>query len=438
MRRYWSRFAVSLSICASTACSGCGKSAESAAHDDAATPDVIIDVGDDSGFTPDGVASDAVEDGGAITDPDEGWIEQPTKGGCGLLIANEAALAKLPKRAELPCGAGCIMSDYALPGEIVDLVEASAAATGSGDMLLHAHMGNGMRLQKVISRVPSGEHIAAYRITKNLSSCATGRAASAPLLLDLVGPLVQPGVFDETGKLTWFQENGLKTPIVDVALLSDKGPMFVFQNGSVGLLADPKATAFTFIDGGGEAFQGASYGTVTAWALTNGRRGTRGSFSGASGVALTSQDGVVASVGVSASKMVWVLVHGPDVDTGIVATAELYASPTPSKASDVVPTKIADLPGHAAFNHIQTNGDYAATVSSNPDGSNSQLLVVQLSTGKVWTLPTRTSTTTWFFTLAMSPTELLVGETDVGVSEMRRVLRIDLSSLDAFAATLGK
>ena len=153
-------------------------------------------------------------------------------------------------------------------------------------------------------------------------------------------------------------------------------------------------------------------------------------------MALATPDGLVTAPALSSSALVWILAHGPDVDSGGYATVELYKSPVPSKASEVVASKVADLPGHSDFNTLATGGDFAATVSYD-GGVMGHLVVAQLSTGKVWSLPARTVSTLWWDVIAASSTDLLVSEADVHAHEPARLVHLVFSSLDIYAKNFG-
>jgi hypothetical protein len=67
---------------------------------------------------------------------------------------------------------------------------------------------------------------------------------------------------------------------------------------------------------------------------------------------------------------------------------------------------------------------------------NPVLLVVQLSTAKLWTIHARPGGNMWVFPLAVSPTEIVMAEADKSpaITYLPRLVRLDVTKLDAIAA----
>lgn len=143
----------------------------------------------------------------------------------------------------------------------------------------------------------------------------------------------------------------------------------------------------------------------------------------------------------SPERLVWLAETGPEVRSGAYQSAALYWSAFAPGATSVKPVKGPDIPADNGLTEIETGGDYAATfggTTSADGGVDNRIFVVQLSTGKLWTLHEPPGKQV-LRVLAVSDQQILLGAVDwpgtpYSMQEIQYILRIDPAKLDELEA----
>jgi hypothetical protein len=166
------------------------------------------------------------------------------------------------------------------------------------------------------------------------------------------------------------------------------------------------------------------------------------SFTSAGGLKYlwTTPQGFVASVALSDTKLVWIVVDGPEYTSKYrFVTSRLHWSPLATDPSGVTPTDGPSLaPAMGALYDLRTGGDFAASkgcYETAPNEGTCPIFVVQLSTGKLWKIPPRPGSA-YMDVIAVSESTILVGESNSpGIpsegQHIRRFVRFSTSDLDA-------
>lgn len=148
----------------------------------------------------------------------------------------------------------------------------------------------------------------------------------------------------------------------------------------------------------------------------------------------------VASVSLSDTKLVWIVVEGPEYPSKYTfVTARLYWSPVATDPSGLTVTEGPLLsPATGAFYNTRTGGDFAASqgcYETAPNEGACPIFVVQLSTGKLWKIPPRPASG-YQEVMAVSQSTILVSESDWPGTpsegqHIRRFVRFSTGDLDA-------
>jgi hypothetical protein len=146
----------------------------------------------------------------------------------------------------------------------------------------------------------------------------------------------------------------------------------------------------------------------------------------------------IPAIALSATTMAWVGVHGPGRRDGTYTAAELYFTPFPA-GQDAAPIMGGTpIPAVNGLLELQTWNDHAAALGVLAGSTNFVLFVVRLSDGHLWTIKQRPGAV-FMRVLALSPTEIVVGENDNNsdpalASQVQHLTRYQLARLDDLAA----
>lgn len=408
-----------------------------------ASPDVVDSGPVDSGE--DAYGSD-YDDGTFLTDKSI-WSAVPGDNGCGLFQA-KVVPNPFPKTVWEPCGPGCLVAPATWSSPLKDDVIVSAATAGErgGELFLrvqHDVPTKWMLRTSTISRLDSGEVLAAAQIRN--SSCGNmGWANDASLVFIFAGGTKQElalrgGVLagtDPGTAVTW----GKWLPGVGIP-----GSTFAWDEGwgvgagsSIRVSTSAGDAKLAVIDPATNEFEITGRGKLVVWQTGKAVK----SYTSAGGLKYlwTAPQGYVASVSLSDTKLVWVVVDGPDYPSKYrFETARLYWSPLATDPSGIAATEGPLLsPATGALYELRTGGDYAASqgcYETAPNQGVCPIFVVQLSTGKVWKIPPRPGSV-YMEVMAVSQSTILVSESDwpgtPGEGQhIRRFVRFATADLDA-------
>lgn len=433
-------------------CSRCSSPESSpAAPADAANEETQVDASPD---VLDASVEDAAEDvygseyddGTFLTDKSI-WSPVPNDNGCGLFQA-KVVPNPFPATVWEPCGPGCLVAPATWATPLKDDVIVSGATAGEreGEIFLRVQhdVASKWNLRtSTISRLDSGEVLAAAQVRN--SSCGNmGWANDASLVFIFRGGTKQEfalrgGVLEGTSAgaaVTW----GRWLPHGGIP-----GSTFSWDEGwGVGsgsrILAStsPTDTKLRVIDPKTNEFEVAGRGKLVVWETGKAIK----SYTSAGGLKYlwAAAQGYVNSVSSSDTKLVWIVVDGPDYLTKYrFETARLYWSPLSTDPSRLTVTEGPLLsPATGAFYNTRTGGDFAASkgcYDTAPNEGVCPIFVVQLSTGKVWKIPPRPGSA-YQEVMAVSQSTILVSESDWPGTpsegqHIRRFVRFATSDLTA-------
>lgn len=202
--------------------------------------------------------------------------------------------------------------------------------------------------------------------------------------------------------------------------------------------ASPTDTKLQVLDSKTNEFEITGRGKLVVWQTGKAVK----SYTSAGGLKYlwTAAQGCVASVSLSDTKLVWIVVEGPEYPSKYTfVTARLYWSPVATDPSGLTVTEGPLLsPATGAFYNTRTGGDFAASqgcYETVPNEGVCPIFVVQLSTGKVWKIPPRPGRA-YQEVMAVSQSTILVSESDWPGTpsegqHIRRFVRFSTADLDA-------
>jgi len=293
----------------------------------------------------------------------------------------------------------------------------------------------------LVTRLSDDTPVAALRKFR-FDGCEHETGIATPLTLIFGAPLVDGtealllGDVDAKGGTVSWEANWLPDHGGSTAFDWSGGAGVTFSDGTVRTVSALDAPDWNVADAV-RSYVAAGHDDTAFWSTTSPTgdviRGFGSSGTVATFVAQAADD---RSFAVSDDKLVWFGTHGPDTHTGTYDAVEVYWSPRPETPADVVIHTGPSIPYRHGFLWAKTGGDYVATLVSNDTGP-TYVLVVQLSTGKTWSIPPRPSSA-WFRVMAVSPTEIVVAEIDptakgVDAIEIQRLLRFDVTQLDSIS-----
>jgi hypothetical protein len=148
---------------------------------------------------------------------------------------------------------------------------------------------------------------------------------------------------------------------------------------------------------------------------------------------LVAQDTDDHIVALSDTAVVWIGTTGPKRHEGTYETAQIFWAPWPDPLGPLSTRAGPTLPATNELTALKTWGDFAATIGCRGTLDTCELLVVRLSTGKVWRIPRRPGAV-FLDVMAVSASEVLVDEIDYpsGYTQgIQRLVRLDVTRLDA-------
>jgi hypothetical protein len=330
----------------------------------------------------------------------------------------------------------------------VGVYRASAsAAFQNGDIYLRLVSGSPQYRLVIVTRISDGQAIAAVQQRSRLDTCGVaGGATGSPFLFPFVGSDSDLGLlvgrFDPVGSAfvwppKWLPVHDIQTTTFGNAEFWGMG----FVDGSVRVASSFLATSLMKVDQG-VASATSSFGIdhVAFWSLPEGSPGYSDikMYDPQSGTGLLAKLAATHLLTVAASDRatVWIGTQGPHVFDGAFDSAKLYWSPRVARPEDAVVTEGPSLPGASDLLTLQTTGDFAATRSCAQDELSCRILVVQLSTKRVWKIPNRPGSL-FREVLALSEKEILLTEIDWPsgaryLQEIQRLVRISLANLDSY------
>lgn len=410
-------------------------------------------------------ASEAAPDSGHPVDP-AGWvcdpsIWSPVPNGGDQYGFYQADLAKwcLPARTWSSCGAGCLIGQAPLVYGTLGTSYRGTAAAGylHGDLYVRLEDGwkNPPEGLVHVTRVSDGTVVAAILHRDPIHASGYGSADVEPLLLphwvqsktdsDLIGhaPLAgsAAGIQWQTAWLPGGQQIEWFDDFLDSGFWGK-----AWYGGDLGVVSSLDAGNWTYIEQGGlyKPRVQARHGLVIYSKLDPSVDGfvINGWTPQGGTMALVSQPGATIEYpALSDEHLVWTAGGGPDYHhgDGPMSFLDMYWSPVPKKPSDVVVTKGPSLlPVNTQVMDLQTAGDYAAglglTVDDDSGVGRTQLLVVQLSTKKLWRIAPPAGH--WYLqVLAVAPTEILLAANDEPYDALydqyfKWLVRLDTAHLD--------
>jgi hypothetical protein len=422
-----------------------GASADAGSEVDAS--DASIDVADaaseDAG---EDVYGSDWDDGTFLTDKSV-WSPVPDNGGCGLFVA-KVVPDPFPKRVWETCGPGCQEADanWPIPQQNEVLVGGATAGERSGELFLrlkHSVYGGGKI--SVVSRLSDGAPIAAIQL-RNGDCGVVGWANDATFVF----PIFNKAYFARGGIVGGVSTGSPVTWGKWLPEIGWVGSTFAWDEGwgvgagsSLRVTTSPDDAKLKVIDPATNEYEVTGRGKLVVWPAGNGApENAIKSYTTSGGLKYlwTAPKGYVASVSLSDTKLVWIVVEGPQyLSKYSFETARLYWSPLATDASGIVVAEGPVLaPAVSAFTELRTGGDFAASQGcwkTSPTEGACPVFVVQLSTGKVWKIPPRPGSA-YHSVMAMSQSTILVAESNYpgtasDSQNIRRFLRFDTANLDA-------
>jgi hypothetical protein len=450
-RRHRALGAVSWSLLLTvSACKGSPESA-AAIFDAGSPPDAVIDrIANDTerdSSREEASRSDAFLDGADARDPltDESvWSRVDIGDSCELYEA-DLARAAFARRNWRACGPGCLVADAPVWGSFATLGDASASFR-KGETFVRTSVKSPRGVLTHVSRVSDGATVAAVE-QRGVANCIGLGGADAPLLLPylIIGGRYVVGRVNaavEPSRVGWpgssVVQAGLRTCL---PFGWEGGWGICFNDGTIRIVGSNAATTMTQIDAASvPAFSAAARNEMAVWSGWDGatQHYVVRAYTAATGTrALAAVDtGDVSAVALSDDRLVWTGIHGPLIGQGSYESAEIYSSPPAPTSDRIVATRGPSLPVSGGLMTLVTGGDFAATrgcVRADDGGSLCSVLVVQLSTGRLWKVSSRPGNV-FNSVLAASSDEILLGEVDEATGDryglLLRLVRLSTSALD--------
>ena len=376
-----------------------------------------------------------------------GWLQDsrvwtPVPGGddCGLLVADVSQPGGPTPQSWSACGTGCTQaSALTLPGDAAVLGSASAAAVIGGDVYLRLTSGGSQYNLMAVTRLSDGGLLAAVQQRQNFASCTPLASARAPLLLPFIdtGQVVIAGQVRPGDKTVIWSPLQSGVPLVTRVFSNDPGWGMQFDDGTIRVLMPPTDTTLRTIDQGSlPTYQGAGLLDRMVWSSAEPGIDAEvvKAYTPAGGVQiLASQDTDDNTVALSDTAVAWIGTTGPQRHDGSYQTAQLFWAPWPNPLGPVSIQPGPLLPATNNLLSLATSGDFAATIGCTNTIDSCQLLVVQLSTGKLQQIHHRPGSV-FLDVMAVSTSDILLSEVDnPGAPELtqqiQRLVRLDLGHL---------
>lgn len=443
---------------------------------DVGTTDVATDSSD--------VQVEAATDGPSETlPPDQAWLADPGiwapvddpwwAPNCTVL---EAAPGKLhfPTLEWTSCGDGCDYADVVQGyGPMAGMAVASTELLGGKLRPYLTAQGflkttNTTYLFQRLIQLDDGESVAALELRESASaeyaSCDMGRSAESALLAftwvhDADGGSIElNGSWQPKDTVTWRRPwlSLSDTPAARMTFdIEDQRRAFYVGFNAVRVQDSPASSAFTTLESPSGSLIGAGQGDLAAWtdyALAGNPR-IRGWAPDGKGVR-TIVDGLAeetCELAVTPTDIVgWMGVEMSDFYCASdFSSAHLWRTPRAYDTAGVQLSVSPELPGKPFGANLRAWGDFAAlavqpiqpaTDGGGPTLGEAYVLVVRLSTWKMWRIDMPAGWMLHGNAFTLSPTYLYVGEHDATETmvpdSIHRMVRFDLTKLDQVATAL--
>lgn len=224
--------------------------------------------------------------------------------------------------------------------------------------------------------------------------------------------------------------------------------LFIVGLGAVRTMSDPTSSAITILEQPSASYNGVGQGDLAIWTDYNQGANNPPRIRG-----WAKNEGVrtiidelpeqTTEIAISPTHLVGVM---GQVNVAMV-TARLWKTPRAYQAADIDLTTSPPLPLTPWYGPLQTWGDFAVLSvrrfevdgGATPPTGEEMILIVQLSTWKVWRLDPPTGYIFHQDAVTLTPTHLYAGQKLVGVNDenlLRRILRFDLKKIDTWAVLL--
>jgi len=321
----------------------------------------------------------------------------------------------------------------------------TSAGLIAGTAYLRVVSGSPQYTLALVTRLSDGGTIAAVKQTMNFSACGLVASQRAVLALPfmLPGQTALVGLVNPAAKAVSWSLTQPDLPLVTQVFANDLGWGMQFHDGSIRVLMPPKYPALTTIDQGvAPTGQGAARLDRMIWSSAEPRTDPEvvKGFTPADGVkALAAQATNDHTVALSDSSLVWIGTSGAQRHEGNYETAQLFWAAWPAPLGAAAAQAGPSLPAAYGLSSLATAGDYAATIGCAQGGAavdSCELLVVRLSTGKLWRIPRR-SGGAFIDVMAVTSDEIVLSEIDFpnGYAQViQRFVRLSIAHLDEMAS----
>lgn len=387
-----------------------------------------------------------------------GWLDDTrvwsaVSGGdiCGLVQADLTQPGAPASRTWTACGPGCLEAPPAsLPSDVVVARLSAAAAVVGGDAYLRLESGGNLPNPAVsggrqydltlVTRLADGSLLAAVQQTQNFDKCGVLASERTPLLFPFIetGQVVLVGTLTPgAGSTAWsLPQTGV--PLVARVLSNNLGWGMQFDDGTIRILMPPTDAQLKTIDQGLlSTHQGVGALDRIVWSSVESGLDAEvvKGYTPIGGVKiLAEQDTDDHAVALSETNVVWIGTTGPQRHDGVYVTAQLFWAPWPNLLGPASIQSGPVLPATHELDSLATQGDYAATVGCMDTLDTCQVLVIQLSTGKLWRIPHRPASV-FIDVMVVAQSYILLNEIDNPgapelTSQVQRLVRLDLAHLD--------
>ncbi len=369
-------------------------------------------------------------------DMPDAWTLVPGLPSCPLYVA-DVKRVQVPTKIWSSCGPGCqVTSANALSSDKGTGVASATGALVNGEVFVRLVSGAPGYSLAHIWRLSDG-HVVAAALQRPVAGCGVmGWSRSAPQVIPWSipegrGRIVATSRLDDS-PLVWSPLLH-DLPVHSNIFANDLGWGMTFEDGTVRFETPLDAPEMTVLEQSALNQRAAARRDLTVWtsAVTNMPdvlKGFRPSEQVKIAVAGTRR---IINVALSDTAMVWIAASGPSINEGLNEYAEFSWSGWPDNLSAVQVRGTVPIPGkdNSSLLSLATGGDYAAVDACM--GTRCRLLVLKLSTGKIWEIPYRPNAG-FTGTLAVSDREVLVGESDVTAPPniLERLVRLEVARLD--------
>jgi hypothetical protein len=319
-----------------------------------------------------------------------------------------------------------------------------------GDIFIQASLQFSGTTVAQVFRLSDGATVAAARTEKPGGACLfVGFSRDDPFLIGPAYGASDGGFTDFFGVapsspdagIAWDQNWVADPGYENDSFNFDNGHGYAFSGLGIESISAPTATTYTELNAAPGEIDTAARHDLLLWTLREAGGGEVRAYTTAHGVQslVTTTDGTDATfplgVALSDDHMVWLVVQRNASES--YDSAQLFWSPVARQLSDLQTTTGPSLTNQQPeVGSLVTGDDYAVVEScdSNPATPTCVLNVVQLSTKKVWMIPSRPGTNAVIKVLAINSNELVFAESN-GLHDnfVRRIVRVSTSQFQALS-----